>query len=412
MEIENPVLLFNWTKDVLNTPVPRRAILGLKAAEIDDAGLAHGIDYEPFMMVQADSHDVITIVDKNNAKKSYHMHPTMWMNTLDEYISQYCRLMELLEYKQHGLKWMDIILPDSVLIKLNNQTKERTKKRKVLEIDIGYLKYAGKEKKSSVEENRFCTPQFGAALYLNYFCRSLCTHSNATKKKLSLQYDGQKFRLEDGFGFIPSFTLVDYYWHEAKTGISLSIEITAILLEVQAKNNCDDLWEKAFEEFCTKALPTIAKSRMYFTRNSVARSFFQQIYLEQTISFFEWEGLEGANWKNLNYWENMIDRALIPCGILRRYPYYPDIPDSELDISVAHLWELLKSVEMPINFAEYIERPTHGLAVFCNPKHENVSRFLNELGSGVAIKKQDKLKPFERKKFAMVHKAVKAAISG
>jgi hypothetical protein len=101
-------------KDILNTSVSRQAVFELKVAEIDDEGLAHGIDYDPFMIVQPDPNDALTMVSKNNNKNSYHMHPALWLNTLDEYINQYYRLSELLDSRQDELERMEISLQDNV----------------------------------------------------------------------------------------------------------------------------------------------------------------------------------------------------------------------------------------------------------------------------------------------------------
>lgn len=416
MENENPILLFDWDRDVRNTPVPRRAMFNIKPIE---GRMIGGLEYEPFFVVQADPGDVVTVAVKTKVndkadkeivvKKCYHMHPLIWLNTIDEYMNQYCRVYEQLCYNRNTEERIEVKIPDLLHNKLNNQKKEIKSKRKVLGVSADYLRYVGNNASKNVSGERYQIPKHGASFYLNCLYRDLCTHANAKKQKLALEYDGLKYIEGD---WIPKFSFIDYYWHEAITGISLSIEITAILLEVQKKMCIDALWDKAFGDFCEKALPTIVKSRMYFTRNAIARNFFQQIYLEQTIRSYEWEGNKKNDWENNDYWEGLINRALIPCGLLNRYPYEPDIPETELEQSLAHLWGLLKSMEQPVDFSEYIERPTHGLAVFCNPKHEYVSCFLNELGESTGIGKKDRIKPSERKLFTKVHKAVKAAMSG
>lgn len=437
MERENPIMLFDWEKDTQETPPPKRAIFNIKKSD----GLGIGLDYEPLLVVQADPDDIVTVTVKskinkkgNNGeerndkqddveevlvKKNYHMHPLMWLNTLDEYIYQYCRVYELLCNKQESLEWIEVVIHDTVESKLLNQKKETKNKRKALEVSTDYVKYVRHNALSEAGGGRYKIPKHGAPLYLNCLYRDFCTPANATKKKLELEYDGRKYIEGD---WIPDFSFIDYYWHEAITGIALSIEITSVLLEVQNKLHDNELWEKAFDEFCKKALPTIAKSRMYFTRNTIARVYFQQIYLEQTIRSYEW-GTDEKEWKiscadweenevgKVYYgWESLIKRALIPCGLLKSYPYEPDIPEEELEESLSHLWELLCGIEKPIDFVEYIENPTHGLVLFCNPAHENVTRFLNELGTGVDAGKKEGIKPYERRIFTRVHREIKAAI--
>lgn len=181
-------------------------------------------------------------------------------------------------------------------------------------------------------------------------------------------------------------------------------------MEVEKKLPDKNLWKKAFDDFCKMALPQIVKSDMLFTRNSVARCFFQQIYLEQVICMYEWNGKEKYNWQLEDCWKKQISRALSHGEILRTLPYQPAVPDDQIEDSMAHLWDLLSAMETPVNLAKYIKKPTHGLAVFCNPKHEYVSRFLEELGNLSAGNATRVLKPRERKKFEMVHQAVKEAI--
>ena len=144
--------------------------------------------------------------------------------------------------------------------------------------------------------------------------------------------------------------------------------------------------------------------------------------MEQVLRSYEW-GKDEKEWMNYSPdwegkkvgrvyygWESLIRRALIPCGLLKSYPYEPDVPEEELEKSLSHLWELLCGVEKPIDFAEYIENPTHGLVLFCNPAHENVTRFLNELGTGVDTGEKEGIKPYERRFFTRVHREVKTAI--
>jgi len=439
MESVNPIMLFDWEKDTQETPPPKRAIFNIRQSE----GQSAGWEYEPLLVVQADPTDIVTAKVKSNAsekgntegansdkqsdvaevlvRKNYHMHPMMWLNTVDKYVNQYCRLYELLYDKQKEVEWIEVAIHETVQEKLLKQKKEVKRKRKTLEVNTSYVRYVRPNALSDTGGGRYKIPKHGAPLYLNCLYRDISTPSNATQKKLELTYDGKKYIEGD---WIPNFSLTDYYWHEAITGISLSIEITAILLEVQNKLPDVALWERAFSDFCKKALPTIAKSRMYFTRNAIARSFFQQIYLEQTIRSYEWEDDEkewksfccdweedDRKWKAYHGWESLIRRAMIPCSLLKSYPYEPDVPETELEQSLTHLWELLKSAERPIDFAGYIENPTHGLAMFCNPAHENVSRFLNELGMGVDIGETEGIKPRERRLFTKIHQAVKMAMN-
>ena len=107
MERENPIMLFDWEKDTQETPPPKRAIFNIKKSD----GLGIGLDYEPLLVVQADPDDIVTATVKSKVKKkdnnegekndkqddaeevlvkkNYHMHPLMWLNTLEKYVNQY-----------------------------------------------------------------------------------------------------------------------------------------------------------------------------------------------------------------------------------------------------------------------------------------------------------------------------------
>lgn len=409
MAAENPILNFCWEDDIWNIPTPSQAIVNTIPTLIREDGLVGGYVQDAYVLIQADPADIITVSDGEGNRKEYHAHSYTWLNTVDTYVDQYCHLEQLLEAKQETLEWIEFTLPETILSQYKKQVKERKRVRKELGVNTEYLVRVGKnaKQKAYVDNNQYHTPKLGAGLYLNRFCRNLCTHANAVKERLSLQFDGLKFSSAENPNLIPNFSLIEYNWHEFMTGISLSIEIAAILLEVEEKLPNEDLWKKAFVEFCKVVLPSVVKSRMFFTRNAVARSFFQQIYLEQIINLYEWSGKEKYNWHSKNYWEGMTARAQYHSGVLKTLPYQPDIPDEQIEDTMVYLWNLLSAMETPINFAQYIKKPTHGLVVFCNPKHEYVSHFLEELNHLSTGSETRVLKPKERKKFEMVHKAVK-----
>ena len=69
---------------------------------------------------------------------------------------------------------------------------------------------------------------------------------------------------------MPAFDLEDYIAHELKTGISLSTEITAIVLELD-----EEIRDVVLNEFYQSALRDIVRFPFPFARIAAARNYFQ-----------------------------------------------------------------------------------------------------------------------------------------
>ena len=57
------------------------------------------------------------------------------------------------------------------------------------------------------------------------------------------------------------------------------------------------------------------------------------------------------------------------------------IPREQIEESLKHLTDLLEMVSFPVCLPEYMHKPRYGLAVFCNPGHENVRYYLDRIAA-------------------------------
>lgn len=383
---DNMFCSLNWDDDIERIPSPIEAFM-----DIGDESVSH-LPVNSFnqlivdgMMVQSEGTDRILLSKKDSKARAYQPHPRLWLGTIDEYIEYYFELAERLEALQDFDKWYVFAFPSPLEEKYLNQFKERVRARKNLNIH-------------KIRENLICidgsaghrykTKRLGAGAYLNYIFRVLSIRKDAKDVHTSLEYDGLKICL-DAYGresglspdqidkIIPTFTIIDYYAHEILTGISLSIEITAILLELEEKLQNKDLWKEAFSVFCEKALTRIVQSRYIFTRIAVARLFFLQVFWDEMVWTYRWHGHR--------FWESDFDKirtfrkALSHCDILNILPDVIKCPDDEIKYSMNYIQELLYEMKEPINLFQCINTPSRRIAIFCNPQHKYVPEFINEL---------------------------------
>lgn len=404
------IFRFDWQEDASSAPIPQMRFSEMYPAKILSNGVPYGLSHIDYLLVQRDPIDVIKVEKKTEIIK-INAHMSTWKYTFDRYLNQYIRLKFLQEEYLGEKGYVEIALPYEVIKAFQDNKKKAKDRRKELFIDLSELECVGYDSTTGGDCYRFW--RVGAVASINLFCRSLFTRSNATAKVLSPQHDGIKFQLESAAGFVPSFTIEDYFFHEFYTGISLSIEIASILLEAIEAVGKEDIWQKAFKDFCQKALPTIVSSSFFFTRNAVARFFFQQILMELIIQSYQWTDSAEPIWENEDYWNKLIDRAICRIGELKYVPCCYEVAENTIDHALSHIMTLLSEMKAPIDIMSYAENPTHGLAAFCNVDHKYVSYFLQELsilGDKAKKRAKNRYRSNEYKKFLMVHKEVKRAI--
>lgn len=362
-------------------------------------------------VVQADPMDILEFSEPVQGFKKHCAHKLIWRNTLDRYLEHYYWLTRKKERRQ-GKAFVVPKVMERKLAAYFDTHKSRKKPMPSIVSDTVDMREEVLDVRKTGEE--LVISAFGKA-HLNHACRWLFTKDGAPLQPYSLFYDGLLVRVEDKeetqtetVTLVPDFSLCDYMDHEMLTGISLSIEITAVLLEFP------DPWlrEKALDAFENGALPTVVKSRELFTRISAARNFFQQILMEQSVGYYNWHASSHTSRIPDKKWNEMVERAAWHVDLLKKTMVMRDTPANETDRAIEHLEALLSKVDKPVNLPEYVKRPKHGLAAFCNPAHHKINWFLKELKKkdAMQITKIPRCRRDEHDLFRDVHARVKRAI--
>lgn len=455
--LPNYILSYNWDNDINAAlrPIP------LVTDDLNSNFAPLGI--QPLISritVEADPDDILVITtQRNNTQTTVLAHANLWKQTLDRYICTYFQLKSKQAEMEPRNNWQRISFPENVTnkilthkkkyqksLKTDIEQKEKVKKKtRRLAINESCLQIPIKNG-SRIEGAGFETPSIGMPLYLNYYLRNLYLSPNAKVEKInSLPHNGLIFQIPQNNNNqeqkeryieidesnnilynIPQFALEDYFLHELFSSISLTIEISAVLVEMTSKYNNTDLWKKAFLDFKSRVLPTILTSNLFFTRNCVARAFFQQIFLELSIHAYQWNSNALFSWESEECWKKIIahavshvntirtnsraniytiDKKIMELNINYTEPEY-DLSEFELNQSLSHLNSLIAQVSSPLNISKYIQKPTHGLALFCNPHHKNIDYYLDILSSGIRKYPTYDKAPFEIKTFYDVRSAI------
>lgn len=403
MEMNSHVLDFDWEKDIQATPIPIQYIYDHRPK--DPRRINGSFLGEPNQLVQADPDDILVLSHKPKEKNTYHAHTRLWNNTLDHYLYAYYHLTK----KKYGNENVLYELPYESQGKFINFIETSANRRKKL---LPGLVLGTSNCHSSVGNEVISVSRFASSSTINTLLRWLWTPSNASSQESSLFYDGLVFRMDDESTAandpVPPFTLIDYIEHEQITGISLSIEITSVLLEI------DDpaLREAAFSAFVDNALDLAVASPLLFTRNTAARNFIQQIIMESNSQQYEWRENFTTPFISTQQWQDAVQRARNHTEILRITPYDDYDTVSQIDSALDQIITLLSQVKSPVNLPSYVEKPTHGLAAFCHPDHKNISYFLNKLGNTEMNRPAQipRCRTKEHQLFMKVHTKVKTAI--
>lgn len=225
------------------------------------------------------------------------MHPLRWQWTIDAVLAEYMYLVT------QSKEMQAIEVPLEIQNARANYARlpVEDKKKKKLRIPYEKLRMIGKG-------NINCwLPKYTGKAMLNLWCHDLCLDRRGTDIKTEIFFDGVRYVSGEGKvykkekasgkekvtsddltrpeveakqkwspkGDILAFTLSDYIFHELATGISLSIEITAALMELHPS-----IRGAALEAFFEKGLAEVTRSKLIYTRIAVARSFFHQLHLE------------------------------------------------------------------------------------------------------------------------------------
>lgn len=403
MEMNSHVLDFDWEKDIQTTPIPRPYIYDHRPK--DPRYTNCSFLGEPNPLVQADPDDMLVLSHRPMGKTTYHAHTLLWNNTLDHYLYAYYHLAKK-KYENENVLYE---LPYESQEKIFNYIETSANRRKKL---LPGLVLGTSNCYSSTDKQIISISRFASSSSINTILRWLWTPSNASSQESSLFYDGLIFHLKDESTAesepVPPFTLVDYIEHELITGISLSIEITSVLLEI------DDpaLREAAFSAFVDNALNLAVASPLFFTRNTAARNFIHQIIMESNKQQYEWRENITTPFIPSQQWEDAVQRARNHTEILKIVPDDDYDTVSQIDSALGQITTLLSQVKSPVNLPSYVEKPTHGLAAFCHPNHKNIAYFLNKLGNTDMNQPAQisRCRTKEHQLFMKVHAKVKTAL--
>lgn len=352
---------YNWELDIKNALPP--PIVGYESKVYTPEELNRPLTFgtpelgPPYWLVTADPNDIIVLMNCAGEKTRYPAHCNVWQNTIDHYLCEYYTLSR----KKYEGSVVMCMLAGELQTKLQNYKSASADRQKPLpqNIQLGKL---------SEPNTSFLLPAFASAEYRNQLYRWIDTPATATNQISSIEYDGLPFVPHDSSDYFP-FTLIDYIEHEYHTGVSLSIEITAVLLEINPSHR-----DEVLDVFVQDAMSAIIRCPYLFTRNTVARQYIQQIIMECTPQ---------------NSYEDQFSSSPLWRKALEHAQYHPnrlssehnsdnaDVSDREqIDAILNKITSLLSQVCHPINLPAYVEHPTHGLPVFCNGKHANVEKLL------------------------------------
>lgn len=363
MEERNPVLGFSWEKDIQNN-LP--ACFTTHSEET-----LFRVPKNPMiassLFVQADPEDNFEFYDDIAGKRKYRVTKELWRYTIDTYLFHHYQIAQQRDEDSD----FQLFLTDKHYNAYDNYIANSGNSKKQFYVDIDYFRLVTE----GSEQSYFKSPKFTVATYLNILFRTLFCRADSYNQQKTVYYDGLLVRNTAARALLPKFSIEDYIEHEYQTGISLSIEITAVLLEFSEER----IMKKAFEVFAEQILPQIVKSPLIYTRNAVARSFFQQILMELEIQRYRWSENESSLQFSDCEWEAVIKRAMMHCNVLSPPIYTISIPREQQQGTLEHLQGLFAKLEKPVNIVEYVESPKYGLAAFCVPEHPNVNYFLEKL---------------------------------
>ena len=233
----------------------------------------------------AEREDTLTLRLPGDSEKTVHMHTTAWMRSLDYLLYRYLTLVlhdphysstirvpveVRLKYQKYRIAWKkrqcknhDFILPN-YYIKPHNGSLDASDRKE--------------------EYESFKTDNPVAPAILNVFCHGLFPKANDKETRWNPHIHSQRYKLKScGDDTIPSFNPEDYIAYELMTGLSLSTEITAILLEID-----QEIRDLALYYFCEYAIKDLVRIPFPYARSTAARNFFLQVNLAWSKNKHEW----------------------------------------------------------------------------------------------------------------------------
>lgn len=289
----------------------------------------HGPPYQTSQDITAYPNDTLTIKYGEGDEKTYRMYSTAWMRSLDYLLYRYLTLVLHDTHHSETIK-----VPVEVREEYTSYRKSRSRSRQLKDHDFvlpDYYRYLDEIETRSGDKNAgyeyFKTTSPVAPAILNVFCHGLFPQANSTQvrgdpRRNAMLFEFEKHEDEDEYvdGIIPDFKPEDYIAYELMTGLSLSIEIMAIILELDP-----DLRQGVLYHFFGDDIHHLVSLPFPYARASAARNYFLQIQTNYRKRPYQWNADPVADTS-----ENVIAAAACSASehihILYRTDFHPEMP--------------------------------------------------------------------------------------
>ena len=284
-----------------------------------------GPPYETSQDITAYPNDTLTIKHGEGDEKTYRMYSTAWMRSLDYLLYRYLTLV------LHNTHYSDtIMVPVEVRAEYTNYRKNRSRKRQNKDLDFvlpDYYRDMLPGETRSGDDNAgyeyFKTSSPVAPAILNAFCHGLFPQANSEWVRGDPRRNAKLYEL-DGYstGVIPDFKPEDYIAYELMTGLSLSIEIMAIILEMDPA-----LRKEALNNFFRDDVHNLVSLPFPYARAAAARNYFLQIQMYYHKRPYQWS----ANPVTETF-EHIMELAAYSASghinILYHTSFHPEVPEN------------------------------------------------------------------------------------
>ena len=297
---------------------------GLGASLTRDANGA--ISPRTVLDIANDPTDKLTLKLGEDEEETIQMYSTAWMRSLDYLLYRY---FTLVLHTKSGPS--EISVPNEVQEKFKYRTRLSERQQKKLDrITPDYMSEltAQTRTRDKLDYSVYHTSShFGPAL-LNLFCHELFNRTDNMKWRRSPRIDALAYQFKRKNSStresykIYDYKLEDYFAHELLTGISLSTEITAVLLDLD-----EEIREIAFRKFCKYALGKIVRLPFPYARASAARYFFMQIRLEWVKRKNQWDVINDKKWITEAV-DQFASEAILYIDTLHMASLRPEYPSS------------------------------------------------------------------------------------
>lgn len=430
-----------WDRNAVKAPAPATVDYWAEANMLLPFQISGMPKFRFSYLIGADPCDKITFQFKGEDAVTYQMHSASWLWSLDYLLHRYLTLA--LRDSDESTKILKV--PLGILDRFTTYKNAMSSRKKKLSVHASEHLKDLRHNTLLYESDGYLhckVPRFFEPCNLNRYCQELFVRPNNSTYLTSPGRDGVLFQAEE-LSAMPAFELEDYIAHELKTGISLSTEITAIVLELD-----EAIRDIVLNEFYESVLRDIVRFPFPFARIAAARNYFQQIISEWIRDKYSWNTMDTNNRTMLilsdsfqrarMHVDTLLNTPLQPealrfftpavqteeelqkilqadnawkndPSIPRKYkitkhphseeimridqylqPYRPEFPTTEdpaqMDIYMEQIKAYLRVVIFPLDWASIEKHPPSNLAIFTNRNHKHIPLLLNYLETGKQLK--------------------------